>query len=55
MRLGYLVGLLVPWCVYLARSIVCAVRAMQGRMARFPIAAWLTDRFLAGDKGVAQS
>lgn len=55
MMLGYVVGLLVPWCVYLALSIVCAVRAMQGRMARFPIAAWLTDRFLAGDKGVAQS
>jgi len=55
MMLAYLLGMLVPWGVYLALSVVCAVRAMQGRMARFPVAAWLTDRFLAGDKGVARS
>lgn len=55
MVITYVGGLLVPSMIYLALSIVCAVRAMQGRVARFPIAAWLTDRFLAGDKGVAQS
>jgi uncharacterized Tic20 family protein len=49
----YLVGLLVPWGIHAVLSIVCAVRAMQGRAARFPVAAWLADRFLEGDKGAA--
>lgn len=51
----WILGLLVPWGIHAVLSIVCAVRAMQGRLARFPVAGWLADRFLAGDRGAARA